>query len=81
MAVEWIVPKGKTQEELDTDTAEVQKTEDVDTALKYLKETDYQIIRKAEEFLLAQGVIDTEFIKDREDARLVIREAETDLCQ
>ena len=74
--IEYFKPKGKTQKELDADAAEVQKTKDIDSALTYLRETDYQIVRKAEEFLLAQGVIDTEFIKDREAARVVISNEE-----
>lgn len=74
--VAWIKPGGKTQAGLDAEIARADRERREAEALAYLRETDYRIVRKAEEFLAAQGAIDQELLDARQAARDVINGGE-----
>lgn len=76
MAVEWIVPGGKTQRDLDRERTEEVRQQEETEALAFLRESDYRIIKAAEALLLERGEITKELVDERIAARAKINTTE-----
>jgi len=76
MEIDWTKPIGKTQVDLDAEQAAAEQERRLAEARAYLEQTDYLVVKAAEEYLSEKGLLDMKAVAQREDARRVIREAE-----